>query len=32
MLLIVGHPGSGKTSLASQICYANIRLGKNAST
>ncbi len=28
MLLIVGHPGSGKTSLASQICYANMRLGK----
>ena len=28
MLLIAGHPGSGKTSLASQICYANTRLGK----
>jgi circadian clock protein KaiC len=28
MLLVAGHPGSGKTSLASQICYANMRLGK----
>jgi len=28
MLLIVGRLGSGKTTLASQICYANTRLGK----
>lgn len=28
MLLIVGHPGAGKTTLASQICYANALSGK----
>lgn len=28
MLLIVGHPGAGKTSLASQVCYANTEKGK----
>lgn len=28
MLLIVGHPGAGKTTLASQICYANALKGK----
>jgi len=27
-LLIVGHPGAGKTTLASQICYANAKRGK----
>lgn len=28
MLLIVGHPGAGKTTLASQICYANALKGR----
>ncbi|MCS7111581.1 MAG: ATPase domain-containing protein [Ignisphaera sp.] len=28
MLLIVGHPGAGKTILASKICYANTLLGR----
>jgi len=28
MLLIAGHPGAGKTTLASQICYANALRGK----
>ncbi|MEM2627631.1 MAG: ATPase domain-containing protein, partial [Ignisphaera sp.] len=27
MLLIVGHPGAGKTTLASSICYANTLKG-----
>lgn len=27
MLLIVGHPGAGKTTLASSICYANALKG-----
>lgn len=28
MLLVVGHPGAGKTSFASQVCYANTLKGK----
>ncbi|MEM2005355.1 MAG: ATPase domain-containing protein [Zestosphaera sp.] len=28
MVLVVGHPGAGKTTLASQICYANTLRGK----
>lgn len=28
MILIVGHPGAGKTALSSQICYANAMRGK----
>jgi len=27
MLLVVGHPGAGKTTLASHICYANASKG-----
>ncbi|MEM1800692.1 MAG: ATPase domain-containing protein, partial [Desulfurococcaceae archaeon] len=27
MIVIAGHPGSGKTTLASKICYSNALLG-----
>jgi len=28
LLIIAGHPGSGKTSMAAQICYANAMKGR----
>lgn len=30
-ILIEGHPGAGKTTLGSSICYHNALRGKNAS-